>query len=295
MTQIRKVGIAGGGLMGAGIAHVTALAGFETVVREVSDALAERARHAIETSFVKAIDKGKVTSSQRDDSMARLSCVTALEAFADCDLVIEAVVESMPAKQELWRALDDVAQPPCIFATNTSSLSVAEQARVTTRCDRFIGMHFFNPVPAMRLVEIVRTMTTSDATVESTAGFVRLIGKDAIVARDTPGFVVNLLLVPYMLDAVRACEQGVASVRDIDVGMQLGAGHPMGPLALCDYVGLDTLERVAGILYDGYRERRYAPPPLLRRMVASGWLGRKNGRGFYDYTSEPPVPVSLMG
>jgi len=295
MTQIRKVGIAGGGLMGAGIAQVTALAGFETIVREVSDALAERARHAVETSFVKAIDKGKVTSSQRDDSMARLSFVTALEAFADCDLVIEAVVESMPAKQELWRAVDEVAQPPCIFATNTSSLSVAEQARVTTRGDRFIGMHFFNPVPAMRLVEIVRTMTTSDATVESTAGFVRLIGKDAIVARDTPGFVVNLLLVPYMLDAVRACEQGVASVRDIDVGMQLGAGHPMGPLALCDYVGLDTLERVAGILYDGYRERRYAPPPLLRRMVASGWLGRKNGRGFYDYTSEPPVPVSLMG
>jgi 3-hydroxybutyryl-CoA dehydrogenase len=156
-------------------------------------------------------------------------------------------------------------------------------------------MHFFNPVPAMRLVEIVRTVTTSDVTVESAAGYVRLLGKEAIIARDTPGFVVNLLLVPYMLDAIRACEQGVASVRDIDVGMQLGAGHPMGPLALCDYVGLDTLERVAGILYDGYRERRYAPPPLLRRMVASGWLGRKHGRGFYDYASEPPVPVSIMG
>jgi 3-hydroxybutyryl-CoA dehydrogenase len=295
MTQIRKVGIAGGGLMGAGIAHVSALAGFETIVREVSDGLAERARHSIEASFAKAIEKGKSTTAQRDESMARLAFVTSLDAFADCDLVIEAIVESLPAKQEIWRALDTVAQPFCIFATNTSSLSVAEQARVTTRGDRFVGMHFFNPVPAMRLVEIVRTVTTSDATVESSAGFVRLLGKEAIIARDTPGFVVNLLLVPYMLDAVRACEQGVASVRDIDVGMQLGAGHPMGPLALCDYVGLDTLERVAGILYDGYRERRYAPPPLLRRMVASGWLGRKNGRGFYDYSSEPPVPVSLMG
>lgn len=281
--------------MGAGIAHVSALSGFQTVVREVSGALAERARHSIETSFAKAIEKGKATPAQRDESIARLSFVTTPEAFAECDLVIEAVIESLPAKQELWRALDTIAQPSCIFATNTSSLSVAEQARVTTRSDRFVGMHFFNPVPAMRLVEIVRTVTTSEATVESAAGYVRLLGKEAIIARDTPGFVVNLLLVPYMLDAVRACEHGVASVRDIDVGMQLGAGHPMGPLALCDYVGLDTLERVAGILYDGYRERRYAPPPLLRRMVASGWLGRKNGRGFYDYSSEPPVPVSLMG
>jgi 3-hydroxybutyryl-CoA dehydrogenase len=281
--------------MGAGIAHVSALAGFETIVREVSDGLAERARHSIEASFAKAIEKGKATTAQRDESMARLAFVTSLDAFADCDLVVEAIIESLSAKQEIWRALDTVAQPFCIFATNTSSLSVAEQARVTTRGDRFVGMHFFNPVPAMRLVEIVRTVTTSEATVESAAGFVRLLGKEAIIARDTPGFVVNLLLVPYMLDAVRACEQGVASVRDIDVGMQLGAGHPMGPLALCDYVGLDTLERVAGILYDGYRERRYAPPPLLRRMVASGWLGRKNGRGFYDYSSEPPVPVSLMG
>ncbi len=281
--------------MGAGIAHVSALSGFQTVVREVSDALAERARHSIESSFDKAIDKGKATTAQRDESMARLSFVTTLESFAECDLVIEAIIESLSAKQEFWRTLDTLAQPSCVFATNTSSLSVAEQARVTTRSDRFVGMHFFNPVPAMRLVEIVRTVTTSEATVESAAGYVRLLGKEAIVARDTPGFVVNLLLVPYMLDAVRACEQGVASVRDIDVGMQLGAGHPMGPLALCDYVGLDTLERVAGILYDGYRERRYAPPPLLRRMVASGWLGRKNGRGFYDYSSEPPVPVSLMG
>ena len=281
--------------MGAGIAQVAAMAGFDTVVREVNDDLAGRARVAVERSLGKAVEKGKATVAQRDESMGRLSFVSALDAFSECDLVIEAVVESLPAKQELWRTLDSSVRASCIFATNTSSLSVAEQASVTGRADRFVGMHFFNPVPAMRLVEIVRTVTTSDETVDAVAGFVRLLGKEAIVARDTPGFVVNRLLVPYMLDAVRACEQGVASIRDIDVGMQLGAGHPMGPLALCDHVGLDTLERVAAILYDGYRERRYAPPPLLRRMVASGWLGRKNGRGFYDYSAEPPAPVTLLG
>ncbi len=295
MTHLRKVGVAGGGLMGTGIAQVAALAGFDTVVREVSEGLAERARTSIEKGLAKGIEKGKVTAAQRDESLARLTFVTGLDAFADCDIIIEAVVEAMPVKQELWRSLDPVAKPGCIFATNTSSLSVGEQGNVTTRPDRFVGMHFFNPVPAMRLVEIVRTVTTSDATVEAVTGFARLLGKEAIVARDTPGFVVNLLLVPYMLDAVRACEQNVASVHDIDVGMQLGAGHPMGPLALCDQVGLDTLERVAGILYEGYRERRYAPPPLLRRMVASGWLGRKNGRGFYDYSTEPPAPMALVG
>jgi 3-hydroxybutyryl-CoA dehydrogenase len=295
MTQVRRVGVAGGGLMGAGIAQVAAMAGFDTVVREVNDDLAGRARAAVERSLGRAVEKGKATVAQRDESMGRLSFVSALDALSECDLVIEAVVESLPAKQELWRTLDGSVRASCIFATNTSSLSVAEQASVTSRADRFVGMHFFNPVPAMRLVVIVRTVTTSDATVDAVAGFVRLLGKEAIVARDTPGFVVNRLLVPYMLDAVRACEQGVASIRDIDVGMQLGAGHPMGPLALCDHVGLDTLERVAAILYDGYRERRYAPPPLLRRMVASGWLGRKNGRGFYDYTVEPPAPVTLLG
>ena len=295
MTHLRKVGVAGGGLMGAGIAQVAALAGFDTVVREVSEGLSARARTSIEKGLAKGIEKGKVTAAQRDESLARLTFVTTLDAFADCDVIIEAVVEAMPAKQELWRSLDPVARPECIFATNTSSLSVAEQGNVTTRPDRFVGMHFLNPVPAMRLVEIVRTVATSDATVEAVTGFARLLGKEAIVARDTPGFVVNLLLVPYMLDAVRACEQNVASVHDIDVGMQLGAGHPMGPLALCDQVGLDTLERVAGILYEGYRERRYAPPPLLRRMVASGWLGRKNGRGFYDYSTEPPAPMAPVG
>jgi 3-hydroxybutyryl-CoA dehydrogenase len=280
--------------MGAGIAQVTSLAGFPTIVREVSAPLAERAHTSVVESIDKAIAKGKATTGQRDEALGRLSFVTTLDAFSECDLVIEAVVESLEAKRELWRTLDGIAAAPCIFATNTSSLSVAEQANVTARGDRFVGMHFFNPVPAMRLVEVVRTVTTSDDTVAEVSGFVRLVGKEAIIARDTPGFVVNLLLVPYMLDAVRACEHGVASVRDIDVGMQLGAGHPMGPLALCDYVGLDTLERVADILYDGYRERRYAPPPLLRRMVASGWLGRKNGRGFYDYSTEPPAPAEML-
>jgi 3-hydroxybutyryl-CoA dehydrogenase len=213
-----------------------------------------------------------------------------MESLAECDLIIEAVVEQLETKRAVWRALDALAPASTIFASNTSSLSIVEQATATGRSDRFVGLHFFNPVPAMPLVEVVRTVTTSATTMAAAVDFVRAVGKTPIEARDSPGFVVNLLLVPYMLDAVRALEQGVASTADIDTGMQLGAGHPMGPLALCDFVGLDTLVRVAEIMWGAYREPRYAPPPLLVRMVAAGMLGRKNGRGFYDHGGPVPVP-----
>ena len=292
---IERIGVVGGGLMGAGIAQVAALAGLDTVVREVDEAAAAKSFAAITRSLNKGVEKGKVAANLAAAALGRLHVVHTPDALADRDLVIEAIVENLEAKRTLWRQLDGHVQPTAIFASNTSSLSIAEQAAATARGDRFVGLHFFNPVPVLRLVEVVRTVTTSDATVAAAEAFVRRIGKDPIHAKDTPGFVVNLLLVPYMLDAIRAFEAGVASIQDIDLGMQLGAAHPTGPLALCDYVGLDTLERVATILYDAYRERRYAPPPLLHRMVVSGWLGRKGGRGFYDYSVEPPAPVAILG
>jgi 3-hydroxybutyryl-CoA dehydrogenase len=295
MSEIRRVGVAGGGLMGAGIAQVAAQAGFPTVVREVSNALCQRAHAAVQRSLTKGIEKGKLTPGERDLTLGRLSFVTDVSALAGCDLVIEAVVEDLAVKNAFWRELDGTAAAGTIFASNTSSLSIAAMAVSTSRPDRFVGLHFFNPVPAMQLVEVVRTVTTSDATHGTARAFVVRLGKQPIDTRDTPGFVVNLLLVPYLLDAIRALERGVASVRDIDTGMSLGAGHPMGPLALCDYVGLDTLQRVAEVMYGEYREQRYAPPPLLRRMVISGMLGRKNGRGFYLYAGEMPVPSTILG
>lgn len=285
----------GGGLMGSGIAQVAAHGGYETVVRELDDGLCIRSRGMVEKSLAKAIEKGKLTTAERDDALCRLRFVTGLGDLGACDLVIEAVIEQLDAKTALWRELDALLPPSTIFATNTSSLSVGAQAVATTRADRFVGLHFFNPVPSMKLVEVVRAMETSTATVDAVLEFTRRIGKEPIVARDSPGFVVNLLLVPYMLDAIRALEHGVASVHDIDVGMQLGAGHPMGPLALSDFVGLDTLVRVADIMFDAYRERRHAPPPLLRRMVVAGLLGRKSGRGFYDYSGSTPLPNAAMG
>ena len=283
--------------MGSGIAQVAALGGCDTVLRELDEGLCAEARARVEQSLSKSVEKGKVSPEARDAALARLTFSPSLEALGGCDLVIEAVVESLDAKRELWRSLDAIAPSHCVFASNTSSLSIVEQAAATKRGDRFVGMHFFNPVPQMRLVEVVRTVTTSDETFARATGFARRIGKEPIEARDTPGFVVNLLLVPYMLDAVRAFEGGVASIRDIDVGMQLGAGHPMGPRALCDYVGLDTLQRVAEIMWEAYREPRHAPPPLLRRMVAAGMLGKKSGRGFYAYGAsgaEAPVPNEML-
>ena len=281
--------------MGSGIVHVSALGGFSTVCREVGNAQCERAHAAVRRSLDKGAEKGKLTAEARDAALGRVSFVTDLGAAAGVDLVIEAIVEDLIEKKAVWSTLDILAPAKTLFASNTSSLSIAAQAAATTRGDRFVGMHFFSPVPAMPLVELVRTVTTSDETYRAAHEFVRRIVKVAIDTRDTPGFVVNRLLVPYMLDAIRAFEQGTGSVRDIDVGMTLGAGHPLGPLALCDLVGLDTLQRVAESMYGELCEPRFAAPPLLKRMVVSGLLGRKNGLGFYRYGGEEPVPNTFTG
>ena len=293
MPEITSVGVLGGGLMGSGIAQVAAQAGLPTVVREVSDALCARARGAIEKSLARGIEKGKVTPDERDAALERLSFTTKVEDVARCDVVIEAVVEDLAVKNALWKELDALCPPATIFASNTSSLTIAAMAAAVARADRLVGLHFFNPVPLMKLVEVVRTVTTSDDTFRRAFDFARRLGKEPIAAKDNSGFVVNLLLVPYMLDAIRALERGVGSVEDIDKGMTLGTGHPMGPFTLLDFVGLDTTYKIAEIMFDEYRETRYAPPPLLKRMVLAGMFGRKSGKGFYDYSQDPPRAVSL--
>ena len=293
MKDIQKVAVLGGGLMGSGIAQVAAASGYTTIVREVSDDLCARARAAVTRSFDKAIEKGKATTEDRDSALARLIFTTALGDVAGADIVIEAVVEDLAVKTGMFRELDALCGPDTIFASNTSSLTIAEIAAATERADRFVGLHFFNPVPAMKLVEVVRAIRTSEPTVERATAFVRSLGKEPISAHDNSGFVVNLLLVPYMIDAIRALESGVASVADIDKGMMLGAGYPMGPFTLLDFVGLDTTYRIAEIMYAEYREQRYAPPPLLKRMVVAGMFGRKSGMGFYDYSQNPPVPSDI--
>ena len=294
MTRISKVGVLGGGLMGSGIAQVAAQSGFDTLVREVSDELCDRARKSIGKSLDKGVERGKVSAELRGATLSRLRFTTVIADFAGCDIVIEAVSENLELKNQLWKDLDSVCKEETIFASNTSSLTIAEMAAACGRPDRMLGLHFFNPVPLMKLVEVVRTITTSDETEQAVLDFARKLGKEPIRAKDTSGFVVNLLLVPYMLDAIRALEAGVASVEDIDKGMQLGAGHPMGPFTLLDFVGLDTTYHIAEIMFAEFREKRYAPPPLLKRMVTAGMFGRKSGRGFYDYSQEPPR-VSALG
>ena len=293
MNDIRKVGILGGGLMGSGIAQVAAQAGFATVVREVSDALAQRTRGTIEKSLARAVSRGKVTAEERDRALKQLYVTSRIAELAECDVVIEAVVEDLEVKNSLWKELDALCPQHTIFASNTSSLTIAAMAAATARADRMVGLHFFNPVPAMKLVEVVKTVTTSVETVQRTFAFARALGKEPIAAKDNSGFVVNLLLIPYLLDAITQLERNVASVEDIDLGMTLGTGHPMGPFTLLDFVGLDTVHKIAEIMYGEYRERRYAPPPLLKRMVLAGMYGRKSGRGFYDYTQDPPRPTAL--
>jgi 3-hydroxybutyryl-CoA dehydrogenase len=293
MNDIKKVGVLGGGLMGGGIAQVAAQAGFETVVREVSDALGQRSRGAVERALAKGVERGKVTPEGRDAALGRLTLTTRLDDLAECDIVLEAVVEDLEVKNALWKELDALCPPHTIFASNTSSLTIAAMAAATARADRVVGLHFFNPVPQMKLVEVVRTVTTSAETVERAFAFARALGKEPIAAKDNSGFVVNLLLVPYLLDAITQLERGVASVDDVDKGMTLGTGHPMGPFTLLDLIGLDTIHRIAEIMFDEYRERRYAPPPLLKRMVLAGMYGRKSGKGFYDYSQDPPKPTSL--
>ena len=293
MKKIKKVGVIGGGLMGSGIAQVSAAAGFPTTVREVSDDLCAKSRQSIEKTLAKGIERGKVTVAEGDSTLANLRFVTRLEEIADSDLFIEAVVEDLDVKNALWSELDRIAQPEAIFASNTSSLTIIAMAAATGRPDRMLGLHFFNPVPLMKLVEVVRTITTSEETEQRALDFVKALGKEPIRARDSSGFVVNLLLIPYMLDAINALEANVASVEDIDRGMQLGAGHPMGPFTLLDFVGLDTAYKIAEIMFEEYRDHRYAPPPLLKRLVLAGMLGKKTGKGFYDYSSNPPRVSSL--
>ena len=294
MKKIEKVGVLGGGLMGRGIAQVSATAGFPTTVREISEALCAKSRQSIEKTLAKGIERGKVSEGERDKALANLRFVTDLKDLADSDLFIEAVVEDLEVKNTLWSQLDKIARPEAIFASNTSSLTIIAMAAASGRPDRMLGLHFFNPVPLMKLVEVVRTITTSDETEQRAMDFVRALGKEPIRAKDSSGFIVNLLLVPYMIDAIKALESNVGSVEDIDKGMQLGAGHPMGPFTLIDFVGLDTVYKIAEIMFTEYRESRYAPPPLLRRMVLAGMLGKKSGKGFYDYSSNPPR-VSNLG
>ena len=293
MADIETVGVLGGGLMGSGIAQVAAQSGCTTIVREVSDAICQRARAGIEKTLAKGIEKGKVTTEQRDRTLGNLTFTTDVAALKDCDIVIEAVVEDLEVKNGLWRELDVLCPAHTIFASNTSSLTIAAMASATSRADRMVGLHFFNPVPLMKLVEVVRTVTTSEETFRRAFDFARALGKEPIAAKDNSGFVVNLLLVPYLIDAINALEHGVASVSDIDKGMQLGTGYPMGPFTLLDFVGLDTTYRIAEIMFDEYREKRYAPPPLLKRMVLAGMYGRKSGKGFYDYSVDPPKESEL--
>lgn len=294
MADINKVGVLGCGLMGRGIAQVAAQAGYTTVVREVSDELNEKGKAAIVKSLDKFVEKGKLSAQDKESTLGRLSFTTAITDLGHSDIVIEAVTEDLELKNALWVELDDMCPKHTIFASNTSSLTVAAMASATKRSDRFVGLHFFNPVPLMKLIEVVRTVTTSAETYEQATAFARSLGKDPIAAKDNSGFIVNLLLVPYLLDAIRAVENGVGSIADIDKGMVLGTGHPMGPLTLLDFVGLDTTYKIAEIMFDEYRESRYAPPPLLKRMVMAGMYGRKSGKGFYDYSATPPT-VSELG
>ncbi len=288
MPEIKKVGVLGCGLMGGGIAQVSAAAGYDTMVRDVSQAVWDRARAGIEKSLAKFVEKGKLQAADRDAALQRLHFTTATADLKSCDVVVEAVTEDLELKNGLWKELDGLCGPATIFASNTSSLTIAAMAAATRRPDRFVGLHFFNPVPLMPLVEVVRTVTTSEDTFRRAFAFARSLGKEPVAAKDSSGFIVNLLLVPYLLDAIRAVEHGVGSVPDIDKAMQLGCGYPMGPLTLLDFVGLDTTYRIAEIMFTEYRETKYAPPPLLKRMVTAGMNGRKSGKGFYDYSVDPP-------
>ena len=290
---IEKVGVVGCGLMGSGIAQVAANAGCQVTVREVSPQLVEKGLQSIDKNLQRLVDKGTLPQAERDKVRGRLRGTTNLEDLKDCDLVIEAIIEQLPAKRELWNALDKICPKTTIFASNTSSLSITEMATFTQRPDRFLGLHFFNPVPVMKLVEVIRTIATDPKVNEEVVAFALRLGKTPVRTTDRTGFIVNRLLVPYLLDAVRALEEGVGSVEDIDNSMKLGCGHPMGPLALLDFVGNDTTYYIANIMFDEFKEKRFASPPLLKRMVLSGWNGRKAGRGFYDY-SDPAKPKPMQ-
>ncbi|HVA88569.1 MAG TPA: 3-hydroxybutyryl-CoA dehydrogenase [Chloroflexota bacterium] len=281
--NIQRVGVVGCGQMGGGIVQVFAQAGFPVVVLENGSDLLERGISRIAGQLARAVEKGKLPSEDRERVLARITGTLNFSDFANCDLVIEAIVERMEPKREVFATLERVVKPGAILASNTSSLAIMEIAVATNRPDRVAGMHFFNPVPVMPIVEVVRTIRTSDETIETIRAAAGALGKSVVLAKDTPGFIVNLLLIPYLLDAIRACEQGVASRDDIDTAMKLGCGLPMGPLTLADFIGLDTVLWIGDVLLAELHQEKYAAPPLLRRMVTAGLLGRKSGRGFYDY------------
>jgi 3-hydroxybutyryl-CoA dehydrogenase len=289
-SEIKKVGVLGAGLMGHGIAQVTAAAGYDVVLREVDDATLEKGIGRIEKQLAKAVEKGKSSQEDADAVRGRIQGTTDYKDLADCDLVIEAITEDLGRKLEMWKEVDAIVKPEAVFATNTSSLAVIDQAASTTRPSQFVGLHYFNPAQVMKLVEVIRAVTTSDEAFAAAHAFAQAQGKLAIPTKDKAGFIVNRLLVPYMLDAMRAYEEGVGSVDEIDEAMKAGAGHPMGPLTLADFVGLDTLGSICDVLFDEFRERRFAQPPTLRKMLSAGWYGRKSGMGFYDYSGEAPVP-----
>ena len=291
---IEKVGVVGCGLMGSGIAQIAAAAGCQVTVREVNAAVLEKGLQSIDKNLQRLVDKGTLPAAERDQIRGRLRGTTNLEDLKDCDLIVEAIIEQLPAKRELWTALDKICPKHTVFASNTSSLSITEMATFTQRPERFLGLHFFNPVPVMKLVEVIRTIATDKKVEEDAVAFANRVGKTPVRTTDRTGFIVNRLLVPFLLDAIRALEEGVGSIEDIDNSMKLGCGHPMGPLTLLDFVGNDTTYYIANIMFDEFKEKRFAPPPLLKRMVLMGWNGRKAGKGFYDY-SDPakPKPISL--
>src|SRR5712692_8705143 len=287
--KIKNVGGLGCGLMGSGIAQVAAQAGYQTVVREVEQKFLDKGMGGIEKSLGKFVEKGKMTAADRDACMRRLKGTVALEDLADCDIVIEAIIENPQLKKETYAEIDRIVKKDAIFASNTSSLTITELSMATTRPKQFVGLHFFNPVPLMKLVEVVRTILTSDDTFNTAFEFAKSLGKEPVACRDNSGFIVNRLLVPYLLDAIRAYEEGVGSIEDIDKAMQLGCGYPMGPFTLLDFVGLDTTYYISDVMFNEYREKRFASPALLRKMVLAGRFGRKSGAGFYDYSGEKPI------
>ena len=291
---IRKVGVVGCGLMGSGIALVSAQAGFPTVVREVTPELVEKGLKGIEKNLARLVEKGTVTEAARGEIRGRLKGVTSLDELKDCDVIVEAIIEQLPAKRELFASLDSLCPLHTVFASNTSSLTITEIAAATRRPQRFVGLHFFNPVPVMKLVEVVKTIATDPAVYEELVAFGAKLGKTPVRANDGGGFIVNRLLVPYLLDAIRALQEGVGSVVEIDNSMKFGCGYPMGPFTLLDFVGLDTTYYISQIMFDEFKEKRFAAPPLLKRMVLAGWHGKKTGRGFYDYADPAnPKPMSL--
>ena len=290
MAKIAKVGVVGCGLMGHGITQVAAQSGLDVVVREVDQATLDKGLGKIDKQLSRAVEKGRATQDDADAVKGRIHGTLDYGELADCDLIVEAITEDLPQKLEMWKEVDALAKPEAVLATNTSSLSVIDQAAVTGRPDRFLGLHFFNPVQVMKLLEVVRGVTTSPEAFQAGLDFGERLGKLTVQTRDTAGFIVNRLLVPYLLDGMRGYEEGIGSIVEIDEAMKAGAAHPMGPLTLSDFIGLDTLGSICDGMFDEFREKRFARPPILNKMLAAGWYGRKSGTGFYDYSGEQPVP-----